>query len=72
MERHKRCEKCGGKLSVIIQQQGKDCKLSMSGKSKILKNCNALKLARTMYDKEGTKYSNKKMKSWSLVRKDEN
>lgn len=38
---------------LIIEQSGNDCIVSMDNESRIIRNCNALKLAATMFNKIG-------------------
>ena len=44
-----------------IEQVGMDCVVTLGGENRTLKNCNALKLANALYDKDGEKYSDEEM-----------
>lgn len=54
---------------MIIEQDGADVLFWQYGNQERLKNCNALKFARTMYNKEGEKYSEKEMNDWGFGKK---
>jgi len=50
---------------VIIQQEGKNVRVSMYGQSKLIRNINTLKLANTLFNKPfGKKYTPKQM--WKM------
>lgn len=38
---------------VIVEQVGNDCVVTLAGETRRVKNCNALKLANTLFDKRG-------------------
>lgn len=46
---------------VCIEQTGNDCNVTIRGAGRIIKNCNALKLALTMFNKPGEKYTVQEM-----------
>ena len=39
---------------ITIEQKGEDCEVTIYGESRLVKKCNALKLAATMFNKPGT------------------
>ena len=51
---------------MMIEQEGSDCIVTVYGETKRIKNCKALKLANTMWDKEGEKYTEEEMRSFGL------
>jgi hypothetical protein len=53
---------------ISIEGDGKDCFIVKypSGETKKIPNCDAIKLARTLFNKPGIKYSRKQMKSWGF------
>ena len=56
---------------MMIEQEGADCVVTIYGETKRIKNCKALKLANTMWNKEGEKYTKEEMDSFGLVVKEE-
>jgi hypothetical protein len=55
---------------MMIEQEGNDCIVTLHGETRTVKNCNALKLARTMWNKEGEKYTIEEMDSFGFALKD--
>jgi hypothetical protein len=56
-------------MDIYIEQTGKDCIITHSPLRRI-KDCNALKLANTLWDKEGDKYTVEQMEKWGFVLKE--
>jgi len=54
---------------MIAIQKGKDVEFTSEGRTGILKDCNALKLMATLYNKSGEKYSMKEMQNWGFFLK---
>lgn len=50
----------------MIEQEGVNCIVTIYGETKQVKNCNALKLANTMWDKEGEKYTTEEMEEFGF------
>ena len=46
---------------MYIQQSGNNCIVEMYGETRTIPNCNALKLANTLWDKDGNKYTIEEM-----------
>lgn len=47
--------------SIIIEQSGKDCIVTMGGVTHTIENCDAIKLANSIWDRPGEKYSKEEM-----------
>lgn len=55
---------------MMIEQKGKNCLITTSeGNTHLIKNCDALKLANTIWDKSGDKYTNEEMKEFGFALK---
>lgn len=55
---------------VSVDQAGKDCVVTIRGISRVVKNCDALKLANTMFNKPGVPhYTEHEMWGFGLARK---
>ena len=48
-------------MGEYVRQQGKDCVVQRDGKRDIIKDCNADKLANTLWNRLGHKYTNREM-----------
>jgi hypothetical protein len=53
-------------MVVTIESCKEGAKVTMGGQSKIIKGVNALKLARTLFNKKGTKYTSAQMEKWGF------
>jgi len=51
---------------MIATQKDKNVEFECKGEKEIFKNCNSLKLMRTLYNKQGEKYSKKQMEEWGF------
>ena len=51
---------------MMIEQEGADCIVTIQGRAHKIKNCNALKLANTIWAKEGEKYTKEKMEAFGF------
>ena len=49
------------KETVYVRQQGKDCVVLQDDSRHIIQDCNANKLANTLWNRLGPKYSNREM-----------
>ena len=54
-----------------IEQYKEDCIVEIQGDTRIVVDCNALKLARTFWDKYGDKYSVEEMEKFGFELKKE-
>lgn len=54
---------------MMATQKGNDVEFSSYGRTVILKDCNALKLMATLFNKSGEKYSIEQMKKWGFFLK---
>lgn len=54
---------------MMGEQKGNDVELICEGGIALLKDCNVLKLFRTLYDKSGEQYTEEEMNEWDLARK---
>lgn len=55
---------------ATIEPAGKDCILTLDGYMKRIKDCKALKLANTLWDKQGDKYTEEEMEKWGFSLKE--
>ena len=55
-----------GERKMMIEQEGVNCIVTIYGETRQVKNCNALKLANTMWDKESEKYTNAEMEEFGF------
>lgn len=51
---------------MMIEQEGSDCIVAIDGGAQRIKNCKALKLANTMWDKDGEKYTKEEMEEFGF------
>jgi hypothetical protein len=51
---------------MIATQKDKNVEYEQNGTKVILKNCNALKLMATLFNKSGKKYTPEQMKKWGF------
>lgn len=51
---------------MMIEQSGEDCIVEIQGDTNLVKNCNALKLARTFWNKNGDRYSVEEMEKFGF------
>ncbi|MBU2072735.1 MAG: hypothetical protein KKA68_21080 [Gammaproteobacteria bacterium] len=51
------------------EQVGDDVELTLFGQTRVLKNCSAIKLVRTIYGKPGDVYTEEEMMQWDLKKK---
>ena len=56
---------------MIIEQDGENCFVEIEGDIRTVVDCNALKLARTFWDKYGDKYSVEEMEKFGFELKKE-
>ena len=56
---------------MMIEQNGRDCIVKIQGDTRIVVDCNALKLVRTFWDKCGDKYTTKEMEKFGFELKKE-
>ncbi|MCK4526223.1 hypothetical protein KAW18_02530 [candidate division WOR-3 bacterium] len=49
-----------------INQDGKDCVITLYGETRCLSDCNCIKLANTLYGLPGMKYNEEDMKRFGL------
>ena len=55
---------------AIVEQVGKDCIVTLNAIPKTIKNCNAIALANTLWDKSGAKYTEERMEKWGFILKE--
>lgn len=53
--------------SVYVRQQGKDCVVQHDGARHVVKDCDANKLANTLWDRLGPKYTSHEMYTLGFV-----
>jgi hypothetical protein len=54
---------------MIVEQRGDDCLVAIGDEAKIVKNCNAMKLACTLWNKDGEKYTPEEMHDFGFQRR---
>lgn len=51
---------------AIIEQNGNDCIVTLFDETRRIKNCNALKLANTFWNKPGEQYTREEMQEFGF------
>ena len=54
---------------MIVEQTGPDCTVTIYGETRVVKSCNAMKLACTLWNKDGEKYTPQEMDDFGFQRK---
>ena len=55
---------------ATIEQTEKDCIVTVNGFSRKIKNCNAITLSNTLWNKSGDKYIEEQMEKWGFLKKE--
>lgn len=59
-------------MVIIVEQRVKNCFVQIGDEGGILKNCNAITLANTLFNKPfGKKYGSEQMINWGLKKKND-
>lgn len=51
---------------MMIEQNGRDCMVEIQGETNLVKDCNALKLARTFWNKNDDRYTADEMEKFGF------
>ena len=54
---------------IIIETEGEDCIVTINSETRRVNNCNAVKLANTLWDKDGEKYSDDEMSDFGFEKR---